>query len=69
MVSGPTPPVDVFSRERAALDRAERYFRADTGYPEYENKTLTKRERALMHLALRAYTFPEDTEVAIERQS
>lgn len=51
-------------REREALERAERYFMADAG-DIYADKKLTVRERALMHLALRCYTFPEETEIAI----
>jgi hypothetical protein len=49
-------------REREALDRAKRYMFVDPFYR--DNNVMTPREEAIAHLALRAYTHPDDTEIA-----
>jgi hypothetical protein len=48
--------------EREAMERAERYVKVD---PFYGGAAISSRERALMRLALRAFTHPDMTEAAI----
>lgn len=50
--------------EEKAYERAVKYVAAD---PFYEDKDISPRERALMLLAIRAYSYPTSTDHAILR--
>jgi hypothetical protein len=60
--ANPAESIDRMRQEREAIERAEQWAKAD---PFYEGKPITKRERALMHLALRAFTHPTMTDIAL----
>jgi hypothetical protein len=52
-------------REREALDRVRAYMLVDPFYR--DATTMTPREEAIAHLALRAYTHPRSTDDVIRR--